>query len=192
MNYKDWIGVGAGIVSFFGFVPYIWTMCKGRTRPSRASWFSWSIVGLMLLLSYYYSGAGETIFVPIGYFLGPFIVFLFAIKLGEGGLNIFDASCITIAIASFVVWIISKSPILALKLGLFAHFIGALPTIRKSYYEPRKENRFAWLIFEIGNAINIIAIKEITFAKTIYLFYMFVFTGMIVILVFRSTKTSPP
>ena len=79
------IGVFAGIISMIAFVPYIISILKKETQPSRASWIIWTVVALMILSSYKMSGAVETIWVPVSYFLGPFVVAILSVKYGVGG-----------------------------------------------------------------------------------------------------------
>jgi hypothetical protein len=51
------VGQLAGAISFLGFVPYIIEIAQGKTRPNRATWWIWAVVGAMLCASSYASGA---------------------------------------------------------------------------------------------------------------------------------------
>lgn len=179
-------GKVAGIVSFIAFLPYILAILRGQTKPNRATWWIWTIVGFMLGASYYSSGANHTIWVPVSYVVGPLIIAILSIKHGEGGWTRFDRNCLLGAGISLVLWRLFDSPLIALLINLFIDFMGALPTIRKAYNEPESEDRTAWALFFTGNTANLFAVEKWTFAISIYPIYMFLTSGLIMALVFRS------
>lgn len=166
-------GKVAGIISFAAFVPYIFAILKRTARPNRATWWIWTTVGFMIGASYYSSGANHTIWVPVSYIIGPAIIAVLSLKYGEGGWNWFDRSCVIGAGVSVALWWVFSSPLVALLINLFIDLLGALPTIRKSYREPEGEDRTTWVLFTIGNAINVFAIEVWAFAIAVYPIYMF-------------------
>lgn len=177
-------GQVAGIVSLAAFVPYIIAILRGETKPNRATWWIWTVVGFMLGASYYSSGASHTIWVPVSYAVGPLATALLSIKYSEGGWTRFDQKCLLGAGASLVLWWMFSSPLLALVINIIIDLMGALPTIRKAYREPEKEDRVAWALFFAGNTINLFAVETWTFAIAIYPIYMFLCCGLIAALVF--------
>lgn len=177
-------GKVAGIISLIAFLPYILAILRGQTKPNRATWWIWTIVGFMLGVSYHSSGANHTIWVPVSYIIGPLIIAILSIKYGEGGWTRFDRNCLLGAGVSVVLWWIFSSPFIALLINLFIDFMGALPTIRKAYNKPESEDRTAWALFFTGNTANLFAVEKWTFAISIYPIYMFLASGMIMALVF--------
>src|SRR3990167_5114886 len=139
-------GKVAGIVSLVAFVPYIIAILRGETKPNRATWWIWTVVGFMLGASYFSSGANHTIWVPVSYIIGPIIIATLSIKYGVGGWTRFDRYCLLGAVVSMVFWWMFNSPFIVLLINLFIDFMGALPTIRKAYYEPESEDRTAWVL----------------------------------------------
>lgn len=164
----------AGILGLLGFVPYVRDIFRKEnpTRPNRASWWIWVASGTMLALSYHYSGANETIWVPISYIIGPVVIALLSIKYGEGGWTPLDRLCITGTVFSIVLWAIFRSPVAALVMNLIIEVWGAVPTIKKCYLDPKSESRTAWTIFFSANSINILAVEKWTFAESVYPLYM--------------------
>ena len=108
------MGLIGGIIAFLGFMPYITTMVKGASRPSRASWAIWSVMGLVILGTYYASGARNNLPGTIALAIGPIVTFLFTIKYGEGGDNQFDKTCLIGAGVSVALWKGLNSPVLGL------------------------------------------------------------------------------
>ncbi len=176
---QEWIGAIAGIVSLLGCIPYWRAILQGKTRPNRATWWIWLVVGIMIMLSYRAAGATTTLWVPVTYVVGPFVTSLLAIKFGEGGWTKFDRTCLLISLASIGLWSVSKSSELTLIINIGIDFLGALPTIRKSTIDPDSENLPTWSIFTVANALNLLAIDRWSWQVMVYPIYMFVLCGTI-------------
>jgi len=140
------------------FVPYIKSVLDGRARPSRATWIIWTILGLIMAGSYHASGAVDTIYVPIGYAIGPFIIAALAMRQGEGGWSGLDKACLAGAGVGLAAWTLTSDPHLALLAAIATDAMGAIPTIRKTYEEPGSEDRLAWLLFLAANSLNMLAL----------------------------------
>src|ERR1700730_15252856 len=106
---QELLGQLAGVISLFGFVPYIMEIVRGKTRPNRATWWIWTMVGAMLCASYYASGARHTIWVPISYVVGPLVTALLSVKYGEGGSGRFDRFCLGSTLLSLLAWWLARS-----------------------------------------------------------------------------------
>lgn len=182
-DFTDFLGKVAGVISFIAFIPYIIAIFKGKTKPNRATWWIWSIIGFMLGASYYFSGASKTIWVPVSYVVGPFIIALLSIKYGKGGWSRFDKVCLFGAGFSIFLWWLFDSPIVALMTNILIDFLGLLPTIRKAYLEPETEDLTAWLLFFLGNTLNLFAAEAWIFTIYIYPIYMFLGSGIVTMLV---------
>lgn len=187
---STWAGRIAGLISLAAFFPYLLATVRRKTRPNRATWWIWTVVGLMLATSYRSSGARNTMWVAASYVLGPLVTALVAFKYGEGGWTRFDRGCLCGAALSALLWWWFDSPQLALLLNLFIDLLGALPTLRKAYSGPESENKSAWILFSIGNTINLFAIERWQYSILIYPVYMFIISGVITCLLFRPGR--PP
>ena len=179
------VGLLAGLLSLAAFVPYIIAIVKGATKPNRATWWIWTTNGLILLASYYASGAESTVWVAVGYFVGSLLTAVLALRYGEGGWSSFDRSCLLGAVSGLLFWWMFNSSIVALVTTLFVDFAGALPTIRKAYRAPETEDRVAWALFISGNTVNLFAVEAWSFAIAVYPVYMFLASGTIAALVLR-------
>ena len=179
------VGLLAGLLSLAAFVPYIIAIVKGATKPNRATWWIWTTNGLILLASYYASGAESTVWVAVGYFVGSLLTAVLALRYGEGGWSSFDRSCLLGAGSGLLFWWMFNSSIVALVTTLSVDFAGALPTIRKAYRAPETEDRVAWGLFIFGNTVNLLAVEAWSFGIAVYPVYMFLASGTIAALVLR-------
>ena len=156
-------------------MPYWWAIWQGRTRPNRATWWIWTIVGIVIALSYQATGASSTLWVPIAYVIGPSGTALLAIKFGEGGWTKFDRTCLLGAAIGLILWGVYRSPYLTLGINIAIDCLGALPTIRKSVQDPYSEDLLAWGLFGLGSIVNLLAIDRWAW-HVVYPIYIFLAT----------------
>jgi len=187
LDLKATLGIVAGIIAFIAYIIYVVAILKRQSRPNRATWFIWTFVGLILAVSYYFSGAKNTIWVPFIEFIGPLIIAVLSIKYGEGGLkDKTDLICLIGAIISLALWFIFDSPVIALVTNLVIDAFALIPTIKKSYLRPQGEDFWAWFGTGTADTINIFAIEKFTFGVMVYPIYMFVLDLIIIILLARG------
>lgn len=167
----------SGIIAILAFVPYIASILRHETRPSRASWVIWAVLGIVLLVSYHSSGATTTIWIPIVYATLPLIVFALSFRYGVGGYNYLDLVCLTGAAIGLLLWKITHVPETALYLNIFVDALGFLPTYKKAYLQPASENLPAWVIGTLATLLNLLAINKWQLNIALYPLYLAVFNG---------------
>ena len=185
---KTAFGIVAGVIAFLAYIVYIVSIFKGESKPNRATWWIWSFMGLVIGVSYFFSGAENTIWVPLVEFLGPLSIAILSIKYGEGGLDDrTDIICLTGAIISIILWIIFDSPVVALVTNLVVDSFALIPTIKKSYLRPEGEDFWAWFGTGVADSLNLFAAERPSFAILLYPIYMLV-SDLIIILILLLKK----
>jgi len=173
------IGLIAGLISLLAWILYAVGVINKKTRPNRTTWITLTLLGLIVLLSYYEVGARDTIWVPLGYFVGPLVISLLSIfYYGEGGWTDFDKKCIYLIAACFILWIIfsiyyPQLTLVVLIFSLFIDFFGLLPTFKKSWIEPEFENVGAWSLESLSSIINLFAVG--TWSLTVTSFSVWIY-----------------
>ncbi|MEO0397717.1 MAG: hypothetical protein AAF243_17275 [Cyanobacteria bacterium P01_A01_bin.137] len=185
LDWREIVGYIAGVVPLLGFIPYIITTLKKKTQPNRASWMIWATFGIILVASSYAEGAQNTIWLLFSYAVCQSIIAILSIKRGVGGWSQFDQACIAGAGVSLIAWWWFKSPLLAILIIVAIDASGALPTIRKAYYEPETEDLFSWLMFWIAGTLNLIALEEWSVGLSAFPLYLFTFNSTITFLLIR-------
>ncbi len=180
------IGQAAGAVSFVAYVLYYISIIQGRSRPNRATWIILTVVGVLIAASYYASGARNTMWVALAYTIGPFIAALLAFKYGEGGTTRFDIFCLAGCAFSVVLWALSENPLYTLIINIVIDFLGILPTLKKSFFDPLSEDALAWSVTTVSNALNIFAIEAWVFSIAVYPVYMLAVNGLVTLFIFRK------
>jgi len=183
------LGMVAGVIAFLAYVVYVVSILRGRSKPNRVTWWIWAFMGLVIGLSYYASGAQNTIWVPFVEFIGPLSIALLSIKYGEGGLKEkTDLICLFGAVFSIILWIIFNNPVVALVTSLIINSFAIIPTIKKSYLRPEGEDFWAWFGTGLADSLNMFAVEKFTFAILLYPIYMLVSDLIIIFILLLSKK----
>lgn len=183
----------AGLISFSAYLIYIISTFQGKTKPSRSTWWILTFVGILIFFSSYSMGAKENLWIQLSYILGPLIIAIQSLfpKYGYGSkLLIIDKICLSGAFACIVLWIVFNSALIAFLGSIIVDFIGLIPTIKKSYFEPEEEDPFAWgieLIASILNAVSITVWFSFTQHDWIYALYLLILNGLIASLLWRKS-----
>jgi hypothetical protein len=186
MNWQAHVGIIAGILSLFGYIPYIISIFQQKTRPNQVSWWVWSIIGSILVSSYYSAGATHTLWVPLAQLTCQIPIALLSLKYGEGGkLHQLDKLCLVGAALSLLLWWRSGSPMVALAINIGMDMLGAIPTLRKTYHVPASEDLLSWSIFWISNALNLLALEHWSVSLLAYPLYLFSLGLILVALITR-------
>jgi len=186
----DAIGVVAAIVAASALIPYVRSILAGHTRPSRASWLIWSLIGGVLAASYKASGAHATFWIALVYALIPLTVVVLSIKYGVGGASRLDAACLVGCLLSLWLWWRLRSAPAALYLNIVVDALGALPTLRKAWHAPHSEDKTAWCIAAVAACLNLFAIDSREPVIWLYPVYAVLGNGLIAALLWRPRRVA--
>lgn len=178
------LGIAAGIIGFLAFVPYIIETLSHKTKPNKATWIIWAVLGIIIAASYWSAGARDSAWTPIAYALGILVVAGLSLKYGEEGWTSLDKACLLGAGCGLLLWALTSDAALALYFTISVDAIGAIPTIKKAYERPQSESRAAWALFLAANSLNILAIGSWTLAEASYPVYVLVLSMAMCALVF--------
>jgi hypothetical protein len=184
----------AGVLAFLGYIPYILSILRGKTTPNPATWWIWTIMGGILLASYYAAGNREAIWVPISYFIGPAVTALLSFKYGRNEFGKFELYCLSGAGLSLILWWLSGSPVIALTINILIDLIAIAPTLRKLWFKPNTEDPLAWGVFWVANVLNLTVVmisESRSYAALAYPMELFFLPTAILFLVLRGQFVQP-
>lgn len=184
MSYET-IGIIAGILSLAGYIPYIHDILYGSTRPNRSTWLIWTLVGGLLAASYIAKGDLNSIWMPLAYFIGPMVIAILSLRYGYAKWTRLDTICVIAALVSLLPWLIAHDVTLTLIINLIIDIAGAIPTLVKTYREPKTEELFSWFIFFIATIVQFFAIRMWNIAA-LYPVYLFLLAGIMLVLIIRG------
>ena len=157
------MGIIAGAIALSAFIPFIIAILKGTAKPSIITWTTWTAVNILLLKSYYDSGARNTLWLPVAFLVGDSIISLLSFKYGEKIITTLDKvviALVTINILGILILSYDKNTVLSLSVVTLV--IGSVPTIKKSWLRPQNEDTVAWSIFGIAAVVNLFSIEDWT------------------------------
>jgi hypothetical protein len=96
----------------------------------------------------------------LSYALTSLVVAVVSLKWGEGGFSRLDRGCLAASVVGLAVWWLSGSPLTALAVNMGLDLAGAIPTLRKTYRDPRSESLLAWGLFLLANLLNLLAVES--------------------------------
>ena len=144
---RDLFGTLAVALCLAGYVPYVWTIFSGRTRPHLVSWLLWGILNGILFYGQLMGGAGSGAWVTGACSLVSLLVAGLAITHGEREITRGDWLTMAGAAAALPVWYFTRNPLWAMVIISAIDTLAWLPTFRKSYAKPLEESALAFALF---------------------------------------------
>lgn len=157
---------------FFGGPPYLFDILKGKTKPHRTTWFIWSVLGLVALISQVSLGAHWSLLYVGLNAAGNLAVFLLSLKFGVGGWRRLDILALVIAAIGVAISLVAKAPLAALSGSIIADFAGAALTLYKTYLHPSTETSSTWFFAGTSSLLAAFAVGSWNFSLLLYPLYM--------------------
>lgn len=174
-------------MAVFACVVYVRDILHGETRPDRVTWWILALLSSCIAATYRDVGAGDTIWLPVGYALGFAVIAVLSVRYGDGPfhLSALDRVCLGGALTSLMVWLWCDAAELALMGVVLVDFIALVPTLTKAYRHPTTESRAAWIVTTVAAALNLLAVTEWTVTIGTYPIYVFLTNLFATALLFR-------
>jgi hypothetical protein len=86
------LGVLAVLVGIADTIPYVRDTLRGTTRPHRGTWLIWSVLAVLVCLSQRADGASWSLLMAGAQAALTSLIFLLAIRRGDGGVSASDGS----------------------------------------------------------------------------------------------------
>ncbi len=187
-------GVISGVLSVYAYFPYIRDTIAGRTKPERASWLIWSVLGSIALASQIAEGASTSLWFAVVQVSGTVIVFLLSITKGHG-----DYLCrrnrliLPVAGAGLVLWYLTDVPAFALVITISISLMAGGVTIWKAYRDPGSETMTTWLVSLAAAWFAVLSVGALDWFMLAYPLYLLaLYTGIVAAMTFgRVTGQAP-
>ncbi len=191
MSYFEVFGILAPIASLVGFVPYLRSILKGKTKPSSASWWTWTILVFVTTISSWAGGAPwQVLLLPASLCVTQFVVCILSIKFGDKKWDLRNKICVGGAIFGILLWVFTGNPLLALGLSIVSDLFASIPNFRHVFHNPEQENKLAWTIGWLSAVFEILAIKNWTFAESSWAIYFILNMSVVLYLLYRRRRGS--
>src|SRR5207342_3810409 len=94
-------------------IPYVRDIRRGTTRPQRATWLIWSVLAIAAFAAQAAGGPNWSLVMIGSEACVMALVFVLAIRHGEGGLRPVDLTMLFLAGVGLVGWTIADEPVMA-------------------------------------------------------------------------------
>lgn len=142
----QFFGILSAILTLISIIPYIKDILRKTTKPERASWFIWTVLGSIAFFSQLAKGATDSLWLTGAQTLEVSIVFFLSIKYGVGGLAKRDIMALLVAGIGLLLWSVTQEAAYALFFVIIADGAGSILTMLKSYEDPGSETLSTWII----------------------------------------------
>lgn len=133
-------------IAVYCTIPYIIAVIKRQTVPHQLSWLVFVIMNGIVLFSQYLEGGRQSILIALTFFIGSLIVFLMSLKYGTRDTSKWDKALFCFALATIVVWLLTKSNVLAIWLTVLIDVAATSMMILKLRTQPNSEAPLPWIL----------------------------------------------
>jgi hypothetical protein len=181
-------GVLAGMLGAADTIPYIRDVLAGSTRPYRWTWLIWGVLGVVVCLSQWADGASWSLIMAAVQAVLTCVIFLLAIRRGEGSLGHVERLMLAIASGGLLGWVVADEPIVATACVVAADLVGTAMMLPKTYRDPESETLVTFALASVAGALAALAVGEVDASLLLYPVYFCVANGAIALLIVVSPR----
>ena len=177
------LGVLGGLVGAVDTVPYVRDTVRGATRPHRGTWLIWGVLAIVACLSQRADGASWSLLLTANQTLLTGLIFVLAIRHGEGGMGAFDLALMTVAAVGVVGWILAGEPLVAVACVIAADLSAAAMMTPKTYRDPHSETLAMYVLASLAGALTAGAVGALDVSLLAYPVYYCLINGAVALLI---------
>jgi hypothetical protein len=147
------------------------------------------VLAIVVTFSQRADGASWSLIMAGAQALVTTLVFLLAIRRGEGGVSPADLTLIAIAMGGVVGWFIADAPLVATVCVVAADLIGAALMVPKTYRDPGSETLTTFAFASLGGALAAGSVAALNPALLLYPIYYCLVNGAIAGLIIYRRRT---
>jgi hypothetical protein len=178
------LGVLAALVGIADTIPYVRDIVRGKTRPHRGTWLIWGVLAIVVFWSQRADGASWSLIMAGSQAVLTSLVFLLAIRRGEGGFSASDAALIALAGVGVIGWVIVDEPVVAVAGVIVADLVAAFMMAPKTYRDPGSETLAMFALASLGGALGAGAVGTVDPSLLAYPIYYCLVNAAIALLIY--------
>lgn len=161
---------------------------KQKTRPSRSTFWIWTVVQAMMVGSYLATGETFAAGVGVAYAVTILAIAILSIWYGYSRWERLDSICILGMVVTVVLGLVFRSALVILIAAILVDAIGCIPTIKKVWEDPGSESRWAWMMTVVACVMNFGAVEHWGVESFLYLPYLLIVNSVITYGIWLSPK----
>ena len=154
------LGILSGVIALYSSYEYIKDILKGNTKPHRIAWIIFITLSGISFFAQLAEGATNSLWVPAVLFTQAIIIFALSIKRGIGGFSTYNIISLVLSVLIMIVWVITKSPAIAIMCTVSVNTIGKIMVAIKVYKLPHSEYLPTWLYSVVASILSAMAVGK--------------------------------
>jgi hypothetical protein len=175
---KELISLIAVLLTFAAYVPYYRDILRGKTHPHIYSWSLWGLLTVLIVALQIKGGAGPATWVTASAGLMCVGVVILSLKGGKKDITTSDTVVAIMSLIAIGFWLIANRPIVSILLVVTADLLAFIPTVRKSWNNPRSETLALYVINTIRFILATLAVKHYSILSTLWLLAWVIANGL--------------
>lgn len=180
--FKTLFGLLAVAIGLLGFIPYFWTIFKGKTKPHAFSWLIWAVMTGIAFSAQILDGAGSGAWVTGVTTFATFGIFLISLRRGEKEITKSDALSLIGSALALLLWKITNDPLSAVILVVVIDTLGYFPTVRKSYHKPDEETVLLYFSAGLKYVFALLALEHYSLVTVLFPAYLTIANTLFVVM----------
>lgn len=166
-----------------GYIPYLYSIWLGKTKPHGFSWFIWGLLTAIAYFAQVQSGAGPGSWATAMTACACFLITIFSLFKGEKHITRSDWLTFTAALAAIPIWYITDNPLSAILLITLIDALGFWPTFRKSWHKPHEEHPLTYFLSAVKFTLSMLALHSFNWTTALYPASLIFMNGAFVLMV---------
>lgn len=181
------IAAGA-ILAAVSTIPYIIGVTKGDLKPKVVSWFTWSLLSVLLTGAAIAEGYTISAIMSSIAALSTGSVMILGLKHGNRSLDKLDILCLGGAMAGIAVWLLLDNPTLAIFVAVAVDIIAFIPSLVHGWKSPEEESLMGFALATVGAGLGFSAavVSSGGTVGIVYPLYAVLFNGLMALLLART------
>ncbi|MDY7026349.1 MAG: hypothetical protein SVC26_08440 [Pseudomonadota bacterium] len=168
-DFRLYFSIASIALTFIAFVPYLREIYAGKVIPHVFSWIIWALTTSIVFFAQLSDGAGVGAW-PTGLSaaITYYIAFLAYRRSNSINITRSDSLFFISALAALPVWHLTQDALAAVVLLTLIDLLAFLPTLRKTYYNPKQENALFFGLYVIKSLFSIIALEHYSLTNILF------------------------
>lgn len=182
---KGTIATIAAILAVIGNVPYLVDVVRGRVKPHAYTWFVWTVVSATVFFGQLIKGAGVGAIPTAAAEIFTLIIFLLSLKYGFKDIKRIDTVFLVLALAGIVSWALTRDPTISVAIAVGIDVIAFIPTLRKTWIEPRTEAPTLFAVNVVRHILALFALEAYNIATMLHSIAMIITNSIMTVFTLR-------
>lgn len=168
MEYHALLSGAVILLSFAGYIPYLWSILKGQNKPHLFTWITATLTAGIAWALQVLGGAGIGSWPMLVVTMLCVCVVVLSLWRGTKDITRSDAVCLAASLFALYLWLVVDEPIASVILITIAEVVSYIPTVRKSWNDPYNENLTLYQVSMFRHALAVVALEQINLLTALY------------------------